>query len=82
MGMTPHQRRKRKARVFHRDGPWCFYCRRLFAYGELTLDHLIPQVRGGSDRTDNLLLACAPCNTRKGSKDVLSFICGAPVRGI
>lgn len=82
MAMTPRQRRNRKERVFHRDGPWCFYCRRLFSYAELTLDHLVPRVRGGRDTPDNLLLACEPCNVRKGSTDALSFICGAPVRGI
>ena len=82
MVMKPKVKTRRKAAVFDRDGPWCFYCRRCFAYDELTIDHLIPVVRGGSNTVDNLLLACKPCNSRKGHKDILSFICGNRVRGI
>lgn len=31
----------------------------------LTLDHIIPKARGGSNRLDNLAQACHPCNRRK-----------------
>ena len=34
----------------------------------LQVEHIVPAGRGGSDRVDNLTLACAPCNQRKGSK--------------
>src|SRR2546430_12155670 len=32
------------------------------------VEHIVPEGRGGSDRVDNLTLACAPCNQRKGNK--------------
>ena len=33
----------------------------------------VPRARGGSDRISNLTLACAPCNTRKGSQTAEEF---------
>jgi 5-methylcytosine-specific restriction endonuclease McrA len=32
------------------------------------LDHVIPEVAGGPTTADNLVLACRPCNRRKGAK--------------
>lgn len=34
------------------------------------IDHVIPISRGGPDTADNVVAACASCNTSKGSKDV------------
>ena len=46
--------------------PHCAYCK---AEGvELVLDHLIPLARGGSNHFINLIPACVPCNSSKGSK--------------
>jgi len=39
----------------------------------LQVEHIVPQGRGGSDRVDNLTLACAPCNQRKGTKTAGEF---------
>jgi 5-methylcytosine-specific restriction endonuclease McrA len=33
----------------------------------LQIEHIVPKVRGGSDRVSNLTLACGPCNQAKGS---------------
>lgn len=40
----------------------------------LTADHLIARHRGGPDAGDNLIWACRPCNTSKGSCDVLAWL--------
>lgn len=43
----------------------CAYC------GEtenLTLDHLIPKARGGSDKVTNMVCACENCNHSKGQQ--------------
>lgn len=50
--------------VMLRDGLTCQYCGK--AGGDLTLDHVIPQSKGGPNTWDNLVAACAPCNTKKG----------------
>src|SRR6185312_330186 len=39
----------------------------------LQIEHLVPKARGGSDRVDNLTLACAPCNQRKGNRTAAEF---------
>jgi len=31
-----------------------------------TAEHLLPRARGGTDRADNIVSACAGCNTRRG----------------
>ncbi|WPT15217.1 hypothetical protein PSENEW3_00003158 [Picochlorum sp. SENEW3] len=49
--------------VMLRDGLMCQYCGKT---KDLTLDHVIPQSKGGPNTWENLVTACSPCNTRKG----------------
>lgn len=51
--------------IYKRDGHTCQYCG---AKENLTLDHIIPSSRGGTNDWDNLTTSCKPCNLRKGSK--------------
>lgn len=56
----------------------CAYCD---ATGvALNVEHLTPRSRGGSDRVSNLVLACVPCNTAKGSLPVQIFLADRPDR--
>ena len=48
----------------------CVYCG---ATDNLSLDHLIPRLRGGEDAADNLVTACRSCNSSKGSRDLLEW---------
>lgn len=51
--------------LFLRDRFRCQYC----GHGDdLTFDHMIPRSRGGLTRWDNVLAACAGCNSRKGGR--------------
>ncbi len=43
----------------------CHYCGRKFLPAELTMDHLIPLVRGGKSEKFNLVPCCKECNSRK-----------------
>ena len=45
----------------------CFYCG---SNNKLTIDHIIPVVRGGRHSIGNLLIACKSCNSKKGSKTI------------
>ena len=52
--------------VYRRDNFECVYC------GDnnrktLTLDHVIPQSKGGKDTWDNLVTACRRCNGEKSN---------------
>lgn len=37
------------------------------------MEHIIPKSRGGTDRIDNLCLACRDCNERKGNQTAEEF---------
>lgn len=57
---------KRKgAVIFARDGHQCLICQ---ATTDLTVDHIIPLARGGSNDDDNLRTLCRSCNSRKGAR--------------
>lgn len=51
-----------KNNVFSRDGFRCMYCG---SGNQLTVDHIIPQSRGGKTNFDNCTTACRPCNNKK-----------------
>ena len=67
------RRERQKARELRRSQWWknriatglCHYCTAKFAPGELTLDHVVPLVRGGRSTRGNCVPACKECNTRK-----------------
>lgn len=46
----------------------CYYCGHR---DNLTVDHLVPLVRGGPDEADNLIWACRSCNSSKHGRDML-----------
>lgn len=39
----------------------------------LQVEHIIPRARGGSNRVSNLTIACASCNTAKGTRTAEEF---------
>jgi len=43
----------------------CHYCKNNFPPKELTMDHVIPIVRGGKSEKFNLVSCCKECNTKK-----------------
>ena len=52
--------------VLHRDNYTCQYCgeRR----HDLTIDHVVPRSKGGTDSWENVVAACLKCNVRKGDR--------------
>jgi 5-methylcytosine-specific restriction endonuclease McrA len=51
----------------------CHYCGGKFTPQELTMDHLVPLVRGGRSTKGNLVPACKPCNDSKKHKLVFEL---------
>lgn len=41
---------------------------------EATKEHILPRDKGGRDEPENLLLSCAKCNWRKGTKEIGAFL--------
>ncbi len=54
-----------RANVFLRDSHHCQYCGRKFSRNQLTLDHVIPVVKGGKKNWNNIVTSCRKCNQRK-----------------
>lgn len=54
--------------IYIRDQFCCGYCQKSCTYNELTLDHIIPQSKGGKNTWDNLVSCCLICNRKKGDK--------------
>lgn len=54
--------------LFLRDAHMCMYCGNDNKDAHLTRDHVQPISRGGHDCWSNVVAACRPCNTRKGSR--------------
>ena len=52
--------------LLHRDGYTCQYCgdRR----HDLTIDHIVPRSKGGTDSWENVVAACLKCNVKKGDR--------------
>jgi 5-methylcytosine-specific restriction protein A len=67
------RREKDKARKLRKSRWWqqklttgiCYYCGRLFEPKDLTMDHVVPLVRGGRSTKDNIVTSCKECNTKK-----------------
>ena len=57
-----------RAAVFKRDKYTCLYCSKMLGTKEITVDHIIPTSRGGTNSFDNCVSACKDCNIRKGSR--------------
>ena len=53
--------------VFLRDRFSCQYCGRVLPASALTFDHVRPRALGGTTCWSNVVAACVPCNTAKGS---------------
>ena len=51
--------------ILIRDNYQCQYCGKKNV--PLTVDHIIPRVRGGSIGWENLVCACVKCNNKKGN---------------
>ena len=51
-----------------RDHSSCQYCG---SKSNLTIDHIIPKQKGGKDSWENLIIACSPCNSRKGNRSLI-----------
>ncbi|MCH8841871.1 MAG: HNH endonuclease [SAR324 cluster bacterium] len=69
------RRERAKARELKRTQWWknrlgrglCHYCRGRYHPKELTMDHIVPLVRGGKSARSNVVPCCRACNTAKES---------------
>lgn len=70
LGYHPDARRKSamKHKMVDRWGNKCYICGKELTYSEITIDHVIPSSKGGTDHVNNLRPCCRSCNNRKADK--------------
>jgi len=64
---------KQKARDLRRTQWWkrkcaegtCYYCSKQESPQNLTMDHIVPIIRGGKSTKSNVVTACKECNNKK-----------------
>lgn len=66
--------------IYERDNFTCQYCGldaskdfEIWYIAKLSIDHIKPQVLGGTDDDENLVVACHACNNFKQKNDYGSF---------
>lgn len=60
--------------LIERDGPACVWCGREPWRRDLTVEHVVPRSRGGHLVSENALVACRPCNKRRGPRPVDAYV--------
>jgi len=60
-------RRLRKTRWWQRkkEKGICYYCHQKVPSHDLTMDHVVPVIRGGKSTKGNIVAVCPECNARK-----------------
>lgn len=61
---------KQWQRLIHRYGGCCFYCG---VKAPMTMEHVLPVVRGGTHSIGNLVPACARCNSSKRHRTIMEW---------
>ena len=67
------KRERNKARELRKSQWWknrvargvCHWCQARFPAAELSMDHIVPVIRGGTSSRGNLVPSCKECNNRK-----------------
>lgn len=60
--------------ILYENQKCCEYCGIVFKnFSEITLDHIIPKCRNGSDDLENLTLCCSDCNGKKSHRSYKKF---------
>lgn len=66
--VIPYNDARNKKYLYGEQGGFCLGCQEHFQARHLTIDHIIPRAKGGTDHISNLQLLCGSCNTIKGTK--------------
>lgn len=62
-GTIVQKKKKKKYLVFEKDNYTCCFCGSKL---QLTIDHIVPKSKGGTNAIENLQTLCNSCNNKKG----------------
>ena len=60
--------------LYGKQSGQCGGCVVMFPKRNLTIDHIVPKAKGGTDHLENLWLLCGACNSSKGTKTQAEFL--------
>lgn len=65
----------RRLALYLRDGLACVWCGASIEEDgvQLSLDHVTPHCKGGTNENKNLITSCKRCNSSRGSRSVAAF---------
>ena len=66
---APKNYRLNKHVLFGKQEGLCNGCKTMCPFQNFTVDHVVPQSKGGTDHVENLQLLCGHCNSVKGDRD-------------
>jgi len=74
-------REKGRGRILRASAWWqqkcargvCYYCHQKVTPSEITMDHVVPLIRGGRSVRGNVVPACKPCNNKKRSQLLMDW---------
>ncbi len=81
LGKLPNYRTHRHT-LYGRQEGICNGCLVHFPFRNLTVDHVVPQSKGGSDHESNLQLLCGACNSKKGKRSMAALVAELLAAGI
>ncbi len=75
------KRERQKAKELKKTSWWksklnkkeCYYCGKRFEVASLSMDHVVPVVRGGRSTKNNVVVACKKCNFDKKHKTLVEI---------
>lgn len=59
--------------VYNKYDGHCAYCGKKIEFDDMTIDHILPQSKGGKDTPENTVPACQLCNNQKADRSVEEF---------
>ena len=77
-------RAERLVRILERDGGACVWCGRPLAAGhrDLSVEHVIPRLKGGPAWPENEVPACRACNRARGHAAPAAWLEACEARGL
>lgn len=70
MTLSRKQEQEEKRRLYREQEGCCAGCGWELPEHSLTIDHIVPKSKGGTDDPANLQLLCSSCNPTKGDRDM------------
>lgn len=68
--------------LFGKQEGLCAGCRDDIPFKNLTIDHMLPRSKGGTDHLENLQLLCNFCNSKKGDRPMELLVAELRIEGI